>query len=113
MKLTRPQQKMLQPMVVYGWPIYHHSSTSKQGYWDNDSRCPVKIGPVLASLVDAGLVDRVGANSFGTVLYKLSSGVKYRFLCHLCREGSLYNNEGEYTGKCHNCIDGCIQTARS
>lgn len=108
MRLNSRQIKFIQPMVVYRWYAYHeHLSNTKKAFWENNPKMPVRIGPVMASLVNAGIVERVdGLFGRGVVVYRVSHDVRNQFLCN-CLQGKLVGDDGHVIGTCPHCFLGC------
>ncbi|MND11839.1 hypothetical protein D3C87_616270 [compost metagenome] len=111
MVLTKRQQKLLQPMVVYDWKIYHDTSrNAATGFFDDDPIMPVRIGPVMQSMVDKRLVERIeGLYGRGIVVYRLTAGTKMKYLCG-CQHGKIVNEIGAVVGQCPRCYLGCLST---
>lgn len=110
MKLTTQQQKLIQPMVVFGWKAYHHTRTnSKTAYWDDDPLMPVRIGPVMESLVAANLVERLDSIvGYGIVIYRLVAERRSQYQCG-CSKGKIIDEDDNEIGKCSHCYHGCLK----
>lgn len=100
-------------MVVYGWKAYHHTrKNEKSAYWDDDTTLPVRIGPVMESLVAAQIVERLDSIvGYGIVIYRLVADHKIKYRCS-CNKGVLLDDDGCEIGKCLRCYRGCLKIPR-
>jgi hypothetical protein len=109
MRLTARQQKMLQPMVVYGSQIHHYrNDNGRNGFWDNDRNLPVRIGPTLKSLIQANLVEREYAGT-EIHIYRATAESKLKYECD-CTKGELFDRNNQLIGTCPKCYQGCRRT---
>lgn len=108
MRLTARQQKMLQPMVVYGSQIHYYlRDNERNGFWDNDRNLPVRIGSTLKSLIQANLVECEYAGT-EIHIYRVTAESKLKYQCD-CTKGELFDRNNQLIGICQKCYQGCLR----
>ena len=108
MSVNKREAKILQPALIFNWEIDRHPTNESIGWWDGDGSMPVKIGPVIKSLIDKGYLDdekcqfTISATSKARELlchcYKPENAIKYSRLCPDCIDGVKFKqaqSEGE------------------
>lgn len=111
--LNKMQHKLLQPMVSFGWLVYHYPQQHPYlARWDDDPGMPVKVGKVMNELLIRGLVERNEIVE-GLVIYRASASAKTDYRCPNCYFGYLVNERGSPRGYCQQCLVGCLDAPSS
>jgi hypothetical protein len=108
--LTKREKKLLSTAVVYGWEIEVWEG-KKTGYWDADKIMPVKVGPIVRSLLEKGYLEHLDPLRYISFIRATEKAKALKCRNHGCSSGRIYNDAGKLTCNCPCCEFGILPEA--